>query len=657
MDYTIDTLPSRLTLGRQTETGVNDIRIDMSEWLKQWPELAISVWPTRPGEKAAYPADTYMDGSAIIWRVNNADTAIAGSGTVQIMGVADGQKKLSKIMTTYIANTTTGVTTGPPAAAQPWADSVAASAASAQQAAQRAEDAANEIKGISAVAQTLKAGQAATAEYADGVLRFGIPAGERGVAGEQGAKGDTGPQGPKGDKGDTGPQGPKGDKGDNGEQGPQGPKGDTGEQGPKGDKGDTGPAGADAPQEAVLYTPQELTSEQMAVARSNIGAAAATDRGEIYTSITQIAEFIRKCDVETNLKRFPIGDQLIMPWKDMDDSAHNIDENAYQVAWDIVHHGLVTLQDGSVVPGMFMQMHLCSAYRVQFSHPQAFMDCKSGLAAGTYHVTFNNTWGSKGATAGTSWQFTLTQPVPAGGRLSGFESLPDVAPSTWKVNSWASATAADPIETVAVTAGEGGISLGSMNSTTVSGEGLNCMQSVGYGHNRWSTSALRQYLNKSGANWFESQEDFDIRPDQYAKKGFMTGLNADFLGAVRPIKVTTALNTVGGFQTSTEDTFDTFFLPSLEQMNVVSQLSGKEGDVFKYWQQRLGKSDFVGTGSANIFDAFKIPSINAGSAQYVRLRSAIRGNAYYTWSVYSSGYVSNYEASYALRFSPVCVIC
>lgn len=78
MDYTIDTLPSRLTLGRQTETGVNDIRIDMSEWFKQWPELAISIWPTRPSEEAAYPADTYMDGSAIIWRVNNADTAIAG---------------------------------------------------------------------------------------------------------------------------------------------------------------------------------------------------------------------------------------------------------------------------------------------------------------------------------------------------------------------------------------------------------------------------------------------------------------------------------------------------------------------------------------------------------------------------------------------------
>ena len=379
-------------------------------------------------------------------------------------------------------------------------------------------------------------------------------------------------------------------------------------------------------------------------------------RKQVYQSMSQIADIVRAGSVAANAKMFPIGDQLIMPWKDMDDNAHNTDENAYQVAWDIVHHGLVTLQDGSVVPGMFIQMHLCSAYGVQFSHQQAFMNCGEGLAAGTYHVTFNNSWGSNGATAGTSWQFTLTQPVPAGGRLSGFEGLPDVAPSTWKVKSWASATATDPIETVAVTAGEGGISLGSMNFATVSGEGLNCMQSVGYGHNRWSTSAIRQYLNKSGANWFASQEDFDIRPDQYAKKGFMTGFNADFLGAIKPIKVTTALNTVEGYENATEDTFDTFFLPSLEQMNVQPQLAGVEGSYFEYWRSRLGLNKFAGW-HPNVYDAFKIPALNASSPQNVRLRSANRGNAYNTWFVNSSGYVGNYGASTAPRFSPVCVIC
>lgn len=160
-------------------------------------------------------------------------------------------------------------------------------------------------------------------------------------------------------------------------------------------------------------------------------------RSEIYSSMAQIAHLVRTSSLDDLPRLFPIGDQIIAPWKDMDDSAHNTDETAYQVAWNIVNYGMVTLNDGSEVPGLWLQMHLCSAYGVQFSHQQAFMNCPDGLAAGTYHVTFGATWGSKGADAGTTWQFTLTQAVPAGGRLSGFESLPDVATTTFKVKSWA----------------------------------------------------------------------------------------------------------------------------------------------------------------------------------------------------------------------------
>lgn len=103
-------------------------------------------------------------------------------------------------------------------------------------------------------AESLDAGATPTAVYADGVLTFGIPKGEKGDTGDtgpqgpQGEKGDTGEQGPQGEKGDTGEQGPQGEKGDKGDtgdtgpQGPQGEKGDTGEQGPQGEQG---PAGAD----------------------------------------------------------------------------------------------------------------------------------------------------------------------------------------------------------------------------------------------------------------------------------------------------------------------------------------------------------------------------------------------------------------------------
>ena len=64
----------------------------------------------------------------------------------------------------------------------------------------------------------------------------------------------------------------------------KGEKGDTGEKGAKGDKGDPG---QDAPQESVLYTEQELTEEQKAQARANIGAAAAEvprEKAEIIVS-------------------------------------------------------------------------------------------------------------------------------------------------------------------------------------------------------------------------------------------------------------------------------------------------------------------------------------------------------------------------------------
>lgn len=379
-------------------------------------------------------------------------------------------------------------------------------------------------------------------------------------------------------------------------------------------------------------------------------------RSEIYNNIAQIASIIRGGDLEQNKKTFPVGDQIILPWKDMDDTAHNTDETAYQVAWNIVHHELVTLRDGSVVPGMFLQMHLCSPYGVQFSHQQAFLNCPDGLAAGTYHLTLSTKWGTH-AVAGITWQFTLTQDVPAGGKLSGFEAMPDQPNTNWRVKSWANAGDANPIETVAVTSGSEGTDLGTMPYNAVSEEGMNGMQQTAYGHNRWSTSAIRQYLNSTGSDWWKSQEDFDIRPDQYAKKGFMTGFGEDFLSAIKSIKVTTALNTVEGFSDATEDTYDTFFLPSLEQINANPQLAGVEGSYFEYWRSRLGLNGFA-SWHPTLYDGYKIPALNSASPQPVRLRSAYRGNACHTWHVHSSGCVNHAStASYAYRFSPVCVIC
>lgn len=397
--------------------------------------------------------------------------------------------------------------------------------------------------------------------------------------------------------------------------------------------------------------------EQMNRQNSYLAMMAEGKRSDIYSSMSQIASIVRGNNVDNNKKIFPIGDQIIVPWKDMDDSAHNTDETAYQVVLNIVHHGEVTLETGEVVPGMYLQWHYCSPYGVQFSHQQAFLNCPDGLATGTYYVTLARNWGNN-AVANTNWSFTLTKAVPAGGRLSGFEGMPDQATSAWKVKSWSTPADAEPLETVSVTRGATGTNLGMMPYTNPDeATGLNCMQSVAYGHNRWDTSALRQYLNASGTDWWSSKEDYDIRPDQYAKTGFMSGFNDDFLNAIKPVRVTTALNTVEGYTETTVDTFDRFFLPSLEQMNVVPQLSGAEGEYWAYWRRRLGVSAPVA--QYGTYPNLITTAINAKtSPQYVRLRSARRGYSCGAWSVSTSGGVGSYGyASSAFRFSPVCVVC
>lgn len=178
MMLTIDNLPHELLLGRQTENGVTVVSIDVQSWLDQWPGMETVIMATRPGESAAYPAATRMDGSCIVWTVNGADTAIAGRGTAEILGLVDGVRKLSQIVRTRIKASTVATTTEPPEGAQPWVDKVI--------------NAADEIKNMTAQAETLQPGDAATASYADGKLTLGIP---RGVPGGPGAKGDKGEPG------------------------------------------------------------------------------------------------------------------------------------------------------------------------------------------------------------------------------------------------------------------------------------------------------------------------------------------------------------------------------------------------------------------------------------------------------------------------------
>lgn len=255
----------------------------------------------RPKEEQPYPVAARHDGGSLIWTVQTADTAIAGTGKLECRWYGDnGEVAKSQ---TYMVRITDGLP-DPTEAPEVWegfmgqvarnaqaaqtaageakanADGAAASAGIAQGAATEAgklAGAAGEAANAAAAAASAASSAQAGAESAERNARAAAEAAETAKSGAEAAKlaaGDsaTGAAGSaetaaqaaqkgqalydqiKADLAAGKLKGEKGDKGDPGEQGPQGapgptgPKGDPGEQGAKGDPGPAGADGKDAPQ-------------------------------------------------------------------------------------------------------------------------------------------------------------------------------------------------------------------------------------------------------------------------------------------------------------------------------------------------------------------------------------------------------------------------
>lgn len=358
---------------------------------------------------------------------------------------------------------------------------------------------------------------------------------------------------------------------------------------------------------------------------------------------------------------FGIGDQIMLNYKE--------GETENVLPWDIVAFGNFEEADGEIKPGMVIQSHY-AMQGVQFDASEAIYIAESAMPAGTYHFTIGTNWGTH-CIAGKTYQFTTTQEIPAGGQIMVGRlnqiyiwGAPDNAPSTWRVHTFASNSATTPLETnLELTEGTGGTDIGTVASSTKYGtSGTNNLQRAAYGYNRWSQSANRQFYNSNAAAgaWWTPQNPYDRAPEQLASvQGFMKGFDEEFLNIIKPVKVTTALNTVSDTDLGTsESTYDTFFLPSLEQEYIVPQLAGVEGDYWPYWKERLGLTSPQAQGAAGTNPRHIRYAYNAKtSAQSCRLRSAYRGAAYYAWAVFAAGYASyGHGAAYAIRGCPACVI-
>lgn len=357
-----------------------------------------------------------------------------------------------------------------------------------------------------------------------------------------------------------------------------------------------------------------------------------------------------------NLRKSGLAEKVLTVGDIIDDTWTDVAApKEYPYQWHVADFQPIELQNGDTEASMLVQAHWAHPFGVQFSHQRAFLACPDGLPVGSYYFTIESAWGNN-VKAGDIVCFKTTKVVPAGGRVSGCYGAPDQAKANWRIYTH-SADGKTQIETITptFTKTDSATNLGTQHLNKREGN-LNSTQEMAYGWNRWKTSALRQYLNSEAAKgaWWTAQDEWDVAPDQLKDKaGFLSGCSADFLSALQIVKVTTFANTVndGGGE---DTTYDRVFIPSMEQMYCAPQIKG-EGTYLEYWKQRSGAT-------APLAQWGTYPNIityaveNHTSPQYMRLRSACRGYASYTWYVTSSGNVSSSAASSASRFAPLVVI-
>ena len=403
---------------------------------------------------------------------------------------------------------------------------------------------------------------------------------------------------------------------------------------------------------ATDATMQEINTTLGKIATAIEGITISNLAGQTVTLET----FRRYVKAGTASKYFDIGSRFTVPWTD------SVANKTYDIPFIIAHYQDVELQDGSVVPGAILQTEYLMPRNIQFDQTNAFYYAKEELPAGTYYITFGNTWGTKGTVvAGEFVSFTLTQAVPAGGQISGMRYAPDRDKSTWTIRTWTSPSATEYIEEVTPTFEATGTSLGTLEYT--GNDDLWSLYCVAYGYNRWSTSAMRQWLNSDAAigEWWTPGNNYARTPDQLTTlPGFMSGFESDFLNLLTPIKVKTYLNTIipADKAEDYEETFDTFFLPSLEAIHCTPYDSASAGEdsIWPWWKKKsLSDTPLATYGT---WPQLCMRDLSAQTTtRNMRLRSARRGYSPNVFYVSPVGLVYNTSATSAMYPAPACVIC
>lgn len=114
---------TNIYLGIRGENKARTVRIDLSDWLKEFPQASFQAVILRPDEDVPYLAQTVLNGVVLEWLVTSSDVAIAGNGEIEIRAIQDDIIKKSVTVQTIIMDCMDGTASpNPPDPYQSWLD-------------------------------------------------------------------------------------------------------------------------------------------------------------------------------------------------------------------------------------------------------------------------------------------------------------------------------------------------------------------------------------------------------------------------------------------------------------------------------------------------------------------------------------------------------
>lgn len=344
----------------------------------------------------------------------------------------------------------------------------------------------------------------------------------------------------------------------------------------------------------------------------------------------------------------------VMDYGDFIDPAWSQGETQYNPALNLCHITDGELEDGEIVHGAYFEWDKTTPISIAFDAPEAIYYFDGTEGAGDKYITISVNYGS-GWIAGESIQITLDEAPAENDQLyinceTNYANNP-TANKDWFVYGKGETVAKQSGKT---SNGTAGTKLGETHATDVykTNGRVNAPVRVVYGYNRWSQSALRQYLNSEllADAWWKPLNPWDRPVAQTTTvDGFLSGYAEDVRVHFKPIKhITVTCNA----DDNVEDiTYDQVFLASLEQMYCVPQFAGKEGEYWEYYKRLLGRTSPAPTGYT--YARLIKYALNAPTSPQDCFRGSVyRSTATGVWCSDASGYVSAPHAYRAVRCAP-----